>query len=183
VPTLLIESWEKIQSFLETGGDVLVVIFVATLIMWILIVERLLYFARVHPRNAKLVIEAWLARKDRTSWNAEQIRRQQISILSLKLNRSLNLIKTFVALCPLLGLLGTVTGMIEVFNIMAMMGNGNARALASGVSMATIPTMAGMVAALSGVYFAARLERYANRKIVIVKDALVIDRGETCAAI
>lgn len=179
---LLNEFFEKIQVFLETGGQVLVVIFFATLVMWVLILERLWYFWWIYPKDAEQVVAAWRARADRSSWNAEQIRRQQLSMLSLKLNRSLGMIKTFVALCPLLGLLGTVTGMIEVFNIMAIVGSGNARALASGVSMATIPTMAGMVAALSGVYFAARLERMAEQKVLKVKDTLVMERGDTCAA-
>ena len=53
---------------------------------------------------------------------------------------------------PLFGLLGTVTGMIEVFQVMAFNGGGDARAMAGGVSKATLPTMAGMVVALSGVF-------------------------------
>jgi biopolymer transport protein ExbB len=52
--------------------------------------------------------------------------------------------------------------MIEVFDVMAAAGNSNARAMASGVSKATVPTMAGMVAALSGLYFSAQLQRFAN---------------------
>ncbi len=75
------------------------------------------------------------------------------------------MIKTLVALCPLLGLLGTVTGMIEVFEVMAFSGTGNARSMAAGVSKATIPTMAGMVAALSGVFAATLLARYAHREV------------------
>ena len=71
----------------------------------------------------------------------------------MKINQFLaRVIKTMVALCPLLGLLGTVTGMIEVFNIMAVTGGGDAKSMAGGVQQATIPTMAGMVAALSGVF-------------------------------
>jgi biopolymer transport protein ExbB len=182
VLTPLIEFWEKIQVFMETGGDVLFAIFAVTLVMWTLILERMWYFFLVYPREARRVTEAWAARKDRSSWDAEQIRRQYLSEMSLKLNRSLSLIKTFVALCPLLGLLGTVTGMIEVFDIMAMVGSGNARAMASGVSLATIPTMAGMVAALSGVYFSHRLDRQARRKVAKVRENLALDRGETCAA-
>ena len=85
-----------------------------------------------------------------------------ISEIKLRLSRSLPTIKTLIALCPLLGLLGTVTGMIQVFDVMAITGTGNARAMASGVSMATIPTMAGMVAALSGLYFGARLQHHAQ---------------------
>jgi len=63
---------------------------------------------------------------------------------------------------PLLGLLGTVTGMIAVFDVMAFAGTGNARLMAGGVSKATIPTMSGLVAALSGLYFAALLEKKAT---------------------
>ena len=74
------------------------------------------------------------------------------------------LIKTLITLCPLLGLLGTVTGMIAVFEVMAQVGTGNARLMASGISMATIPTMAGMVGALSGIFICRVLENQVNQK-------------------
>jgi biopolymer transport protein ExbB len=90
------------------------------------------------------------------------------------LDSGLTMIKTLVALCPLLGLLGTVTGMIEVFDVMAIAGSGNARAMASGVSRATIPTMAGMVAALSGLILSVQLERYARDETQRVADSLTI---------
>ena len=44
--------------------------------------------------------------------------------------------------------MGTVTGMINVFDVMGLVGNSNTRLMASGISLATIPTMAGMVASL-----------------------------------
>nr|NIP17524.1 MotA/TolQ/ExbB proton channel family protein [Xanthomonadales bacterium]NIX12314.1 MotA/TolQ/ExbB proton channel family protein [Xanthomonadales bacterium] len=81
---------------------------------------------------------------------------------------------TCVALCPLLGLLGTVTGMIEVFDVMAISGTGNPRSMASGVSKATIPTMAGMVAALSGIAMSTYLQRKAGRERELLSDHLVI---------
>jgi biopolymer transport protein ExbB len=74
----------------------------------------------------------------------------------------------------MLGLLGTVTGMIEVFDVMAMAGSGNARGMASGVSKATLPTMAGMVAALSGMLFSIQLDRFANDETQRVSDELEI---------
>ena len=69
-----------------------------------------------------------------------------------------------VALCPLLGLMGTVTGMIEVFHVMAVTGGGDAKAMAGGVSRATIPTMAGMVAALSGLFANTWITRVAENE-------------------
>ena len=70
----------------------------------------------------------------------------------------------------MLGLLGTVTGMIEVFDVMAISGSGNTRAMASGVSKATIPTMAGMVAALSGMFLISQIERFAHNEAERVAD-------------
>ena len=75
----------------------------------------------------------WQARADHSSWNAHQIRRLLVSEVRQKLERGLGLIRTIVALCPMLGLLGTVTGMIEVFDVMAIAGSGNARVMAAGV--------------------------------------------------
>ncbi|WP_458788403.1 MotA/TolQ/ExbB proton channel family protein, partial [Vallitalea sediminicola] len=68
-------------------------------------------------------------RKEQTSWYSEQIRNALISRGTTKLNRNLALIQSLVVLCPLLGLLGTVTGMIEVFDVMAISGSGNARSM------------------------------------------------------
>ena len=154
--------FEAVSDFINRGGDVLLMIFAVTLVMWTMILERQHYFRFIYPDEAKRILERWHQREDRLSWRAHRIRELWISEASTDLNRSLNLIGTLVALCPLLGLLGTVTGMIEVFDVMATAGNSNARAMAAGVSKATIPTMAGMVAALSGLYFSAQLQRFAK---------------------
>ena len=79
---------------------------------------------------------------------------------------------TLLMVLPLLGLLGTVVGMIQVFNIMAVAGTSNARLMSAGVSAATIPTMAGMVAALSGVYFGTWLEHKAVTETESLGDLL-----------
>jgi biopolymer transport protein ExbB len=158
----LTEIFESVSDFINRGGNVLLYIFAITLAMWTLILERQFYFRLVYPKVEKEVLERWRARGDQFSWRARQIREMWISETSQDLNRSISMINTLVALCPLLGLLGTVTGMIEVFDVMATAGNSNARAMASGVSKATIPTMAGMVAALSGLYFSVRLQRFAK---------------------
>ncbi|MFW7377729.1 MAG: MotA/TolQ/ExbB proton channel family protein [Oligoflexus sp.] len=154
----LLEFWEVIRDFLEAGGQVLLVILFATLVLWTLILERYWYFLKVYPGEAKKLISEWSQRNDKTSWSAHKIREALISQTRTQLGQSVGFIKTLVAVCPLLGLMGTVTGMISVFEVMAVTGTGNARLMASGISMATIPTMAGMVASISGVYFSSRLE-------------------------
>lgn len=171
------EAVLTVRAFLETGGDVLILIGIVTVLMWTLMLERFWYFTRLHPAAASQALREWSERRDRSSWNAHQIRRLLISQLDLHLDSGLMMIRTLVALCPLLGLLGTVTGMIEVFDVMAVAGNGNARAMASGVSRATIPTMAGMVAALSGVLLSAQIDKYAQDEGQRVADSLTIEEG------
>ena len=64
--------------------------------------------------------------------------------------------------------------MIKVFDVMTFFGTGNARLMASGVSQATIPTMAGLVAAISGLYIANLLIRKAEDEINKISDQLTI---------
>ena len=160
------------RDFLETGGRVLVFILITTFVMWSLMVERFWYFRFGHPEMAQKVLETWEARSDHHSWNAHQIRRMLIGQVTASLNTGITMIKTLVALCPLLGLLGTVTGMIEVFDVMAIAGSGNARAMAEGVSRATVPTMAGMVAAISGLVFSVQIERFASDEAERIADEM-----------
>ena len=166
-----------VQAFLETGGGVLNFIGVVTIVMWTLMLERFYYFSRIFPGVADKVQQEWQARDDHSSWAAHQIRRLKVSELRMDLEDGLAYIRVLVALCPLLGLLGTVTGMIEVFDVMAIAGSGNAKAMAGGVSKATIPTMAGMVAALSGLILSARLENFAADEGERLADRLEIEHG------
>lgn len=170
-----IDIYEAIRDFLELGGDVLVVIAWTVFFMWVLIVERFVFFRTKMDKLAQQALDVWEARPERRSWEAFRIRELLISDIRMAANAGLPMIKTLVALCPLLGLLGTVTGMIEVFDVMAVTGTGNARAMASGVSKATVPTMAGMVGALSGVLFASVLTSWANRRVLLLEDHLVTD--------
>ncbi|MDV6328881.1 MotA/TolQ/ExbB proton channel family protein [Idiomarina sp. PL1-037] len=168
----LMELWESIRDFLATGGDVLYIVMGVLFLMWVLMIERYWYLTGAFPKLRNEIIAKWDARKDTTSWYAHRIREAWISEANDKLNARILLIKTCVALCPLVGLLGTVTGMIAVFEIMAVQGTGNPRLMASGISMATIPTMAGMVAALSGMFFATRLESKVRRAKERLVDSL-----------
>ena len=166
---LLIDSINAIRDFLDTGGQVLLVIGVLIFAMWLLILERFIYFFKGFRSYKQNVKAQWKNRAERNSWNAEQIRQAMISRASMRLDTNLALINVMVALCPLLGLLGTVTGMIEVFDVMAITGTGSARSMASGVSKATIPTMAGMVGALSGVFASTFLQRRAKREVELLE--------------
>jgi len=165
----LIELWESVRGFIATGGSVLYVVAFALLLMWILMINRYWFLTSTYPTMRDDIISRWDARQDTTSWYAHRIRETWISEADELLEKHMITIRTLVAMCPLIGLLGTVTGMIGVFEVMAEQGTGNPRLMASGISQATIPTMAGMVAALSGVFFSSRLDA----KVKLAKAKLV----------
>ena len=171
----LIEMLNAIREFLDTGGEVLSVIAVVIFLMWLLILERLFFTFFGYKGLQQQYLTQWHNRAERESWNAQQIRVAYISRVKEQLNNNLPLINTMVALCPMLGLLGTVTGMIQVFDVMSISGSGNARSMASGVSRATIPTMAGMVGALSGVFAVTWLQRNAKKQAELLEDHLPLD--------
>lgn len=164
----------SIQDFIDQGGPVLWVLFVACLLLWLLILERMLFVRIVWPGRVRARVNQWDARQDRSSWRARKIREAVVSEGKLELHALLPLIQVLVALCPLLGLLGTVLGMIGVFEVIAVSGNDDAQAMARGVYRATIPTMAGLVVALSGIYFTVRLRRLADRESSHLMGALVL---------
>jgi biopolymer transport protein ExbB len=169
------DAIDLISRFMEAGGPVLWLIAVLTFVMWTLAFERFWYFRTELRKDVDSAISTWEIRRERKSWNAQQIRMRLISEVKIKINQSLPMIKTLVALAPLFGLLGTVYGMIEVFNIMAVTGGGDAKSMAGGVSKATIPTMAGMVAALSGVFANTYITQIADRECELLEDHLTTD--------
>ncbi len=64
------------------------------------------------------------------------------------LERGLSMLKLLAALAPMLGLLGTVTGMIETFQVITQFGNGDPKVMAGGISMALVTTVLGLIAAM-----------------------------------
>lgn len=168
------DAYHAILAYIEQGGDVLYLIAIVTFLMWTLLFERIWYFRTEHPRVIKDATDVWEARPERRSWSAQEIRSALISQASSRITGSLPIIQTCVQLCPLLGLLGTVTGMITVFDAMATQG-GNARSMAAGVSMATIPTMSGMIASLSGLLGSTVLKRKIEYEIEAFEEHLTMD--------
>ena len=165
----------EIREFFEAGGPVLWGILMVTIIMWTLIIERFWFFQYLLPQKRLEIIDEWGSINNKGDWFSMRMRDQMISEVSTETKRFLLTIETMMQILPLLGLLGTVVGMIKVFDVMTFFGTGNARLMASGVSQATIPTMAGLVAAISGLYIANLLKRKADDEISRIADQLIID--------
>jgi len=163
---------DSVNGFMLRGRPVLWIIAWLLLVKWSLVFERVWYLNTTHKANVKATLAAWNARSDTKSWSAHQIRTMMISKISLDVRNTLPIIEVLVTICPLLGLIGTVTGMIEVFFVMAVTGGGDAKSMAGGVSKATIPTMAGMVGAISGIFAANYLKAKVDRDIELLEDHL-----------
>ncbi len=160
---------EQIQDFLYQGGPVLKAIFLLIFILWGLVFQKLWYLRVGFKKEALGFLKKWKNKVDTSHSLSLRQWRGELSDLHQSLNKGVPFIKTLVALCPLMGLLGTVTGMISVFEVMSVVGTGNARLMASGISMATLPTMAGMVGALSGIC----MVRFLQTHVKIQKQKMV----------
>lgn len=136
----------------ELGGPVVVWIFGACLAMWTLVIERYWYFSRVLPAQASEMLAEWKQRRDHHSWASRAIRQAMISRLKVGMTANMQLLRVLVPMCPLLGLLGTVQGMLNVFDSMAARGSADARSMANGVSEAMICTLSGLFVSISGLY-------------------------------
>ena len=166
------EAFNTLRDFMSAGGSVLWLIAILAAFMWAIILERVWYFNSGHKEYMSELKSEWESISDHSSWKAHQIKDKLISQAKEAVNKNLSLVNTCVALAPLFGLLGTVTGMIEVFQVMAFTGGGDARSMAGGVSKATLPTMAGMTTALSGVFATIYLNAARNREEILIKEVI-----------
>lgn len=155
---------EAVLLFIERGGDVIYAIMFVVLMIWMYLFERVFYLHMVHPRKCRQADSEWQQRDDKRSWQSQHIHADLVSDMSMGLNAGFSTIRMLISLCPLLGLLGTVTGMIEVFDVMVQVGAGSPKAMASGISKAILSTVAGMVGAISGLLALSVLQRISHRQ-------------------
>ena len=163
---------QGIAQLSRDGGPFVFWIFSAGVLLWTLVLERYWYFSQVLPKEIAAVQAEWIARKDKTSWCARQIRTAMISRLNTKMTAGFPVMQVLVPMSPLLGLIGTVTGMLQVFDSMALRGNADARSMASGVSAAMICTMTGLAVSITGLYPVHYFRTRATRETELLADKL-----------
>jgi biopolymer transport protein ExbB len=148
----LLAPFSAVGELVDAGGPAVEWIFLSCILMWTITFERYHFFRYRLGPEAGMLLAQWQARKDHESWTARQIRQAMISRLNVAMTANLGVLRVLVPLCPLLGLLGTVAGMLEVFDSMAARGSADARAMASGVSQAMVCTMTGLAVSITGIY-------------------------------
>ncbi len=176
----------SLEAYLRTGGAAMIPLAGVSLVMWLLIIDRILFYRRLYRRNmnaptawahirenrmpdpksyrgaVSLLVARFLARRS----NERRLDRFILDETVLTLNRSLTdhlaVIGVLAAIAPLLGLLGTVMGMIDTFDILAVFGTGNAKGMAGGISEALVTTQTGLMVAIPGFYMKGFLDRRAR---------------------
>jgi biopolymer transport protein ExbB len=149
---VLLAPLDAVGQLVIAGGPLVAWILVAGLAMWTLIFERLWFFRASLPQVVAGMLADWQARPEHASWSSHQIRKAMISRLNGAMSANMPMLKVLVPLCPLLGLVGTVAGMLEVFDSMAILGSADARTMAGGVSKAMNCTMTGLAVSVTGMY-------------------------------
>ena len=174
------------EGYLLEGGMVIVPIILISFVMWTLIFNRLLFFRRLHRKNMSrveagrcirhgelpdprlhrgitgLLVKRFLMKKTGKRAVDKHILDETVMHYLSSLDNYLSVIRVLAGTAPLLGLLGTVTGMIATFDTIAGFGTGNARAMAGGISEALITTQSGLLVAIPGLYMSNFLKRRAE---------------------
>ena len=182
--------------YLRQGGWIMIPLAIASIVLWTLMLERLASLRML--RRQDLVIEDAIravrgsgAHVDGEGLRARLVRnfltsrsgfaRLDVDILrqcAMKeqpaLSRFLAMIGVLVAVAPLLGLLGTVLGMIQTFQVISIYGTGNAGAMANGISIALITTEAGLLIAVPGLLLSGVLMQQSWRLRTQLEEDLTI---------
>ncbi len=173
---LIADQYRILEEYIAAGGVVMIPLLAVSIVMWILIVNRVFFFGRLNRKNmnreraaqyiregeipdpkeyrgvvALLVTEFQMRRTGNIDVDRPILDETVMSVVS-NLDRHLAVIGSLAKASPLLGLLGTVTGMIATFDIISVFGAGNARAMAAGISEALITTQTGLLVAIPGLY-------------------------------
>jgi biopolymer transport protein ExbB len=173
LPELVNGPMHAVRDLVEGGGPFVFAIFACGVVLWTLVLERFWYYWRILPRRAAALLEQWAERKEHVSWCARQIRQTMISRLNAEMTANMPLMRVLVPLSPLLGLIGTVSGMLEVFDSMALRGSADARTMANGVSHAMICTMTGLAVSITGLYPVHYFQSRAKRETEALADRFI----------
>ncbi|WP_022667521.1 MotA/TolQ/ExbB proton channel family protein [Desulfospira joergensenii] len=175
-----------LANIIHSGGMVMGPLIALSLVMWLLILERTLFFRRLYRKNmgsrmaithirdgripdpgqyrgaVSLLVTEFIRTRTGNPKLDRHLLDASVSRINRRMTKFLALISVLAAMAPLLGLLGTVTGMITTFDVLATFGTGNAKAMAGGISEALITTQTGLIVAIPGLYMKGFLERRAT---------------------
>lgn len=171
-------------EYFRPGGFIMLLLVMTSLWMWGLIIERLVFFRRMNRHDVDLkeavnilcqrqaaqpfsgicqrMLSSFMGSRTGDSALDQRIMEQHAMRERPQIRRFLSMITILAATAPLFGLLGTVMGMIDTFDVIALFGTGNAKALAGGISKALITTQSGLLVGIPGLFMGSLLTRRAH---------------------
>ncbi len=170
----LLSSLWQLDHFLDQGGQVLWSIVAVSCLLWFMICERYYFFFWQYPRLRQHLQHTWFSRTEHTSWAAHRIRAGLLGEAREQLHQYVCILQVLPQILLFLGLLGTVSGMINVFDMLSYFG-AEPRSLAAGISQALLTTMGGLLTALPGLYFSHAIHHYADQESQTLADILTFD--------
>jgi biopolymer transport protein ExbB len=181
-----------LKDFFQKGGSVMWPILATSLVVWLLCIDRVLFmrqYSRLH-RKVLAAIQSntlsglgpldnrtymQLVRRLQNPNNLPVFQETALSRFKISVKQDLdehmNTIAQYIQIAPLLGLLGTVVGMVQTFANIMMFGIGNPQLMAEGISVAMITTQAGLAVAFPAMLFLNHIQSKKNRlAAMIIKD-------------
>lgn len=150
-------------DLISKGGPVLYLLFLLTFLILFIVINKyfFIFLDKKYWFDSRFI--EYTQTNPANETNLSYVENTFIAEFKRESLSNTKLLDGLIGMCPMLGLLGTVYGMIEVFEVLSFLGTGNPRAMSSGVAKATIPTMASMVITLFGLFFrqdiAARIQK------------------------
>ncbi len=147
------QAEQSIEELMAMGGPIMWPLLTVSIFLWMLVLERYWFLFTTLPALIDY-------QKRLPDCKATRMMEQAETLIAI--HRYLRLIKTLSAVLPMLGLLGTVTGIVETFDLIRAFGSAETSIIARGVSQALITTLAGLVMGLFGVGVGYDLNRRAR---------------------
>ena len=189
-------------ELVKSGGWLMFPIVLASVIAMAIIFERLwtLRPTRIAPKNTLSQVWKWIKNNELDNRKLDKLRtgsplgeilaagisnarsgreimkesiEEQAGKVIHDLEKYLNTLGTIAAIAPLMGLLGTVIGMIDVFTVIMLEGTGNAGVLAGGISKALITTAAGLTVAIPSLIFHRHFSRRVDELVVTMEQEAI----------
>lgn len=182
----LLTALYQMENYFQSGGVIMLPLALVSLLMWVLIVNRVLHFRRLHRKNmdsrtarehiqenklpdpkqyrgvVSLLVAEFMHNKSGNPALDRFILDESVFRINRCLEDYLGMIGALAAVAPLLGLSGTVLGMLVSFEVISVFGTGNAQALSGGISEALITTQTGLLVAIPGLYMKGFLQKRAQ---------------------
>lgn len=142
----------RIFEYIDQGGPIMYLLVVINFFGFALMLTKFFLYGR-EKKNGQSIVEELVSRikseaKVTDSNTLIEISKRYLSEYIMGIEKGLNTVKVIASISPLLGLLGTVIGVLVAFQVMSQTGLSDPSSFAEGISMALITTVGGMIVAI-----------------------------------